>query len=71
MQTSHTFSHTKVNGEMDRFDRPVENLLCETLGLHTYRYDRLQLGEVYATEKVCMRCGETQLENPSPRASPQ
>ena len=56
---------------MDLFSRPDDSFLCDTLGLHTYRYDRLRLGEVYATEKVCVRCGKTQLQNPNPRANPQ
>lgn len=66
-----TFNWTKVNKQMALFSRSDGSVLCDTLGLHTYRYDRLRLGDVYATEKVCMRCGETKLENPAPRANPQ
>lgn len=47
----------------------LTRILCRILHVHNYAYDTVKYGDVFATEKTCMRCGKTEISKPVPTAT--
>ena len=46
-----------------------DSLLCR-LNIHTYLEERNLCGDVFVTEKTCIRCGKYFLKDPTPLSNP-